>query len=151
MNYKKILCLFLLVGFVFLVNVTVKAAEDDREYHNYESELVSCGATSSGKAPLISGIPKSIPNITRIIYLGIEIAVPVVLVIFGMLDLFKGISAQKEEEMKKGQNLFLKRILAAALVFLVMMIAKLLIGFASDSKAGKIVACMECFVEGKCE
>ena len=37
---------------------------------------------------------------------------------FGMLDLGKAVMAQKEDEIKKSQQTLLKRIIAAAVVFL---------------------------------
>ena len=92
-------------------------------------------------------LPKMIHSIITII----QIAVPIVLVIFGMLDLFKGIYAQKEEEIKKGQQTFVKRLIAAAIVFFVIVIVKLLIGFVADEtdeKEESIMTCANCFING---
>jgi hypothetical protein len=79
------------------------------------------------------------------------VAVPVVLVIMGSLDLFKGISAQKEDDIKKGRQMFVKRLIAAALVFFVFVIVKLVVGFAADGTGSKIMNCAQCFIEGKCD
>lgn len=62
----------------------------------------------------------------------IKIAVPVILVIFGMLDLAKGVMAGKEDEIKKGQQVFIKRIIAAVLVFFVITIVQLVMGLISS-------------------
>ena len=48
----------------------------------------------------------------------IKLGVPLILVILGMLDFGKGVLASKEDEIKKGQQIFLKRLIAAVLVFL---------------------------------
>ena len=93
-------------------------------------------------------IDAKIANIVHTIILIIQIAVPVVLVIFGMLDLFKGLTAQKEEEIKKGQQMFIKRLIAAALVFFVIAIVKLLISFVADNESGGILSCANCFLNG---
>ena len=94
-------------------------------------------------------IDARIANIVHTIILVIQIAVPVVLVIFGMLDLFKGITAQKEEEIKKGQQLFIKRLISAALVFFVIVIVKLIVSFAAGSSDGQnIMDCASCFLNG---
>ena len=93
-------------------------------------------------------IDVKLPHTVHLIILAIEIAVPVVLVIFGMLDLFRGITAQKEDEIKKGQQTFIKRLLAAALVFFVIIVVKLLIGFAAGSEKTKIINCANCFING---
>ena len=101
----------------------------------------------------ISFDPK-IPGITSKIVLIIEIVVPILLVIFGMLDLGKAIIAQKEDEIKKGQQTFVKRLITAALVFFVVFIVKLVIGLVSDDSSN-LTNCLNCFLtadekEGAC-
>lgn len=92
-------------------------------------------------------IDVKLPDTVHKVILVIQIAVPVVLVIFGMLDLFKGLTAQKEDELKKGQQIFVKRLLAAALVFFVIVIVKLLIGFIAGDD-DNFMKCASCFVNG---
>lgn len=91
-------------------------------------------------------IDPKIPNTVHAIIVVIKIAVPVILVIFGMLDLFKGITAGKEDEIKKGQNIFIKRLIAAALVFFVISIVQLLISFVAGDEG--IMTCANCFING---
>lgn len=66
------------------------------------------------------------------IVLLIKIAVPIVLVILGMLDFAKGVIASKEDEIKKGQQTFFKRVIAAIIVFFVVTIVQLLMSFISS-------------------
>ena len=40
----------------------------------------------------------------------LKIVIPILLIIFGMLDLGKAVVASKEDEIKKGQQMFVKRI-----------------------------------------
>lgn len=61
----------------------------------------------------------------------LKIAVPVILVFLGMLDLAKGVISSKEEEIKKGQQTFIKRLIAGVLVFLVVTIVQLVMGLIS--------------------
>ncbi len=91
-------------------------------------------------------IDVKIANIIHTIITVIKIAVPVLLVIFGMLDLFKGITAQKEDEIKKGQQMFIKRLIAAALVFFVTSIVQLLVSVVADNNT--IMECANCFING---
>lgn len=93
-------------------------------------------------------IDSKIVNAVHTIILVIQIVVPVVLVIFGMLDLFKGVTAGKEDEIKKGQQMFIKRLVSAALVFFVIVIVKLLISFAAGSDNESIMSCANCFLNG---
>ena len=88
--------------------------------------------------------PGNVPLITSKIVLAIEIVVPILLVIFGMIDLGKAIIAQKEDDIKKGQQTFIKRLITAALVFLVVFIVKLVVGLVSDDS--KVTGCLKCFL-----
>ena len=47
------------------------------------------------------GIPQTIGDLIHYLYLGIKIVVPILLVIFAMLDLGRAITAKKEEDIKK--------------------------------------------------
>jgi hypothetical protein len=104
--------------------------------------LITCGTSVD--------IPDKLFTVTSTIILLIEIAIPVLLIIFGMLDLGKAIIAQKEDEIKKGQQTFLKRVIAAVIVFLVVVVVKLLVSFIASDNAdsSKITTCLECFVNG---
>ena len=104
----------------------------------------SCGEVGKGG---IADIPYKIPELTSFFISFAQVAATVILVILGAIDLFKGITAQKEEEIKKGQQSFVKRLIAAALVFFVVMIVKLLVGvIANDNTAFNVVSCMDCFI-----
>ena len=78
----------------------------------------------------------------------IKIVVPILLIIFGMIDLGKAVVASKEDEIKKGQQTFIKRAITALIVFFVIQIVQLLIGFVSN-KDSDVVNCFNCFVNGK--
>lgn len=154
MSIKKI-CVFAILTLVIFCSVPVVKAVNDSDidnktYANYSKSTSSCGKNSSGEY-LMTDIPKSIPKLTHRIYLGLLIAVPVVLVILGMIDVFKGLSAQKDEEIKKGQQILVKRLISAGIIFLVLLIVKLVIGFAADSNSSRIVSCMECFIDANCK
>lgn len=99
---------------------------------------VSCGN--------ITGIPKKIPELTNMAMTIVQVIVPVLLVVMGSLDFFKGITAQKEDEIKKGQQIFIKRLIMAALVFFVFVIVKFFISMVASSSSSTIIDCMECFL-----
>ena len=91
------------------------------------------------------------PSIVSTIILVIEIGIPLILIIMGMLDLGKAVMAQKEDEIKKGQSMFFKRLMAAAIVFFVIFIVKLLVGLVAPGEATKanISNCIKCFTTGQ--
>ena len=49
----------------------------------------------------------------------LQFGVPVVLLLMGMLDFAKGVMASKEDEIKKGQRTFVRRLMAALSFFFV--------------------------------
>lgn len=80
----------------------------------------------------------------------IKIAVPVLLIIFGMLDLGKAVVAAKEDEIKKGQQTFIKRAVAAVIVFFVIQIVQIIVRFVSGNDQS-VAGCFNCFINGKSE
>ena len=97
-------------------------------------------------------IPAKIPQLTSFGITVLQVVTAVVLVIMGTIDLFKGIAAQKEDEIKKGQQSFVKRLITAALVFFVILIVKLLVGvIANSTTSNNIMSCMDCFLSNGCK
>ena len=64
-------------------------------------------------------IADSIVNIFKFLIGLIKIGVPILLVIWGSWDLGKAVMAQKDDEIKNAQKLFIKKLIIAILVFLV--------------------------------
>lgn len=91
---------------------------------------------------------ESIQSIVSTIILAIQIAIPVLLIIFGMLDLGKAVVASKEDEIKNGQQLFIKRLISAALVFFVIFIVKVLVNLVASGSSNKIWSCADRFISG---
>lgn len=85
----------------------------------------------------------------HMIILIIQVAIPVMVVVFGMLDLGKAVMAQKEDEIKKNQGLLVKRIIVAVLIFFVVTIVRLVVGFVADAAdSDDITGCFDYFVNG---
>lgn len=63
------------------------------------------------------------------VLLVIQIIIPIGLIIYGTIDLGKAVIASKEDEIKKNQQVLIKRAIAAVLVFLVATIVTFLMGF----------------------
>ena len=90
---------------------------------------------------------RMLPDIISLIVTLIKIGVPVLLIIFGMLDLGKAVMAQKEDEIKKSQQTFIKRLISAALVFIVVMIVQVVFNLVAK-KETKVWNCISCFING---
>ena len=136
---KKMLniCLIILISLVFIDIVSAET------YNNYvESTPISCG---NG---YLTGIPPFLPKVLNIVYTLIFVAVPIVLVVLGTFDLFKGVSASKEDDIKKGQQMFIKRLISAAIIFFLFIIVKLVVSFVADDS--RIIDCADCLINNNC-
>ena len=105
-------------------------------------------ASMDGCAYLKITIDSKIADAVHTIILAIQVVVPVLLVIFGSIDFVKAMTSQKEEEIKKGQQTFIKRLIAGVLVFFIIAIVKLVISFAAGNDNKSIINCANCFLNG---
>jgi len=65
----------------------------------------------------------------------VKYIVPVAVIVLGILDFMKAISADKDDEMKKAQQRFIRRLIAAALIFIAPFIIEFILnklGFAAN-------------------
>ena len=101
-------------------------------------------------------VPNEIFNLTALIIRCIKIVVPILLIIWGMLDFAKSIIAKKEEDIKKYRSAFIGRLISAALVFLVIVIVQLIVNLvdgverqSSDGDTiGDVWSCSKKFING---
>ena len=109
--------------------------------------LTASEYTCGGTDLVFSG---TFPYLVSTVVLIIKIAVPILLIIFGMLDLGKAVIASKEDEIKKGQQTFIKRAIAAVIVFFVIQVVQIVVRFVSGSD-NTIAQCFNCFIHGTVE
>lgn len=111
---------------------------------------VSCGD--------ITNMPVTIPRIFTFFINFMQILVPILLIIFGMLDFSKAVGSGKDDSVKKSKNIFIKRVIFAAIVYFVIAIVEFLISVVADaavpengelSEAEKMLDCIQCFVDYK--
>lgn len=91
----------------------------------------------------------------------LQLAVPLALFLFGSLDFGKAVIAGKEDEMKKAQSTFIKRVIYAVVVFLVFTIVTLVMNVIADTapldSLGESVdinswrVCWQCESKEECE
>ena len=83
----------------------------------------------------------------------LKIAIPIILVIFGMIDLAKAVMSNDEKEMKGAQTKLIKRVIYAIAVFLVFSIVQLLVGVLGESTTGdsNVSGCLNCFINKSCK
>ena len=88
------------------------------------------------------------PYVVSTVVMLIKIIVPILLIIFGMLDLATAVIASKEDEIKKAQMTFVKRLIAAVIVFFVVSLVQIVVRFVSGNDENSIMGCCNCFVNG---
>jgi len=107
-------------------------------------ELFNTLACTIGSGASAVTIADPIVNIFKFLITLIKVGVPVLLVIWGSWDLGKAVMAQKEDEIKNAQKLFIKKLIVAVCVFLVptfIGIALDVVNQQSDSDVAKAKSC----------
>ena len=100
---------------------------------------VSCGN--------VTCIPRKVPELTNDIVNVLQIAVPVILVLVGSIDLIKGITAGKDDEIKKGQRIIIKRLILAVIIFFLVILTKFVVSLVdSQTSSNNISQCIDCFM-----
>ena len=95
------------------------------------------------------GIPGDIVSIIHYLYLAIQVLIPIVLIIFGMIEFGKAIAAQKEDEISHAKSSFLKKLIIAGVVFLTLTIVELVFNFAtSGDNQDNIWTCVKTIIKG---
>lgn len=95
-------------------------------------------------------IPYGFPYVVRRVIVLLKIFTPIILIILGMVDFLRATISSDEKQMKDASSRFVRRILAAVIVFFVIAIVQFafrLVGDQEDSALG----CFNCFVNGNCD
>lgn len=117
-------------------------------FKNYiNNSVISCGNN------LLEDVPAILPRIIHLIYLFIEILVPVLLALFGTIDFVKAVVSGKDDDIKKHQQMFIKRLIISIFIFFTFAFAKLIVSFGVDGKdnANNIISCASCFINNDSE
>lgn len=82
----------------------------------------------------------------------IQIGIPIILIILGMIDLGKAVLASKEDEIKTAQKMLIKRAIYAIAVFFVVLIVQVvfgLLGTAGDDYGDQGNNWLECWNDSR--
>ena len=141
---KLLLCLFICLLFIGFNLDKVEALEINNLAFTLNTyEKIQCGD---------SVVPYAAAKLTRKIIIILQVVTPIIIIIIGSLDLVKAVMAQKDDEIKKGQQTFIKRLLIGGTVFLVFVIVELAIGLIVPKKENPDMwNCIDCFVNEDCK
>ena len=87
-------------------------------------------------------IPSEITNTIGTIYNILLVAIPIIIVIFGLIDFVKAVASGKEDEIKKGTSTFARRLITGIIVFFILAIVKLVISVIQTNNTEGVAACL---------
>ncbi len=98
-------------------------------------------------------LPFGLYNIVHDIIMLMQVIVPILLIIWGMIDFAKGVVSNDEDKIAAGRKAFLQRLLAGILVLLVITGVKLVFNLTSnldseDTIEDSMWDCVGKFIEG---
>lgn len=70
------------------------------------------------------------------------IVIPILLIVMGTIDFVKAVMASKDDEIKKAQIIFVKRAIAAVIVFFIPLIVNLTMGVVLNQQKSKCITCI---------
>ncbi|MBE6153571.1 MAG: hypothetical protein E7166_05045 [Firmicutes bacterium] len=80
-------------------------------------------------------------KIVRSVFTWIQIAAPIMLVIFGVVDFTKAVAASDNDAIKKAQGAFVKRVIIAAIIILLPFIVDLLLSLLDGALGNNVSTC----------
>ncbi len=146
--------MFLFISMLLVLTVSlsftpVVVNAEDKYGRAEESDFVgnlTCG--NSNKDKEVIRFHESLPTFTSRMYDFLKIMTPVIIIITGMLDIVKAVTAQKEDDMKKAQKKLINRLIAGSVVFLVFVIVETVINFVATDDVDNAIDCVNCFLNG---
>ena len=140
---------FITIGLVFLLIFTginnVYATTSASSGTNLSTstkksyEVISCGNIEMPE--------KTVDLISTFITI-LQVATPVILIIMGSIDFVKATASSREEDIKKGQQTFVRRLISGVTVFLVILIVKIVIGIISTDSSNTVLNCVNSMLNG---
>lgn len=98
-----------------------------------------------------------VPAFTRSLITVVKIIVPIILIVYGIIGMFKAATSNDEKAMKEAQKTLISRIIYGILIFFVVAIVQFVISILPDEAKGdndsdtnyNTVACIKCFTSRK--
>ena len=111
--------------------------------------LQSQDAANSGSDFCTAAMP--ILRIVGIVVFVIKVAVPIILIVVGMIELAKAVGEKDEKDIKAAQDRLVKRAIAAILVFLVITIVGILFKVLGQEQYRQCMTCVTSPFSGDCK
>lgn len=77
---------------------------------------------------------RDVINLVKLVFGLVKWGVPIILILFGTIDLGKAVMAGKEDEMKKAQSTLIKRVVYAVVIFFIVTIVTFAMNLVSSAQ-----------------
>ena len=101
----------------------------------YTLLFLTKNTVSNATGSLCTGGVSQIVALAKMVIKVLQIAVPIGLIVMGTIDMAKAVIAGDEKKMKEAQKPFIKRIIAAIIVFLIPIIVNMVLSFVTTGNS----------------
>lgn len=129
-----------------LIKPTAKPDNDEVpiEETSYNIPSTTCGGSIQ--------LPLALANITSKTVIILEIAVPIILVVLGMIDFMKATASSDADATSKAGKKLVRRIVASVLAVLVVTIVQFVFSnFGTITGNTGVMSCVDCFINNNCK
>ena len=121
-----------------------KSSVNYKSFYDESIKYKSCGG--------INRIPKFLPTLTTSLYKTIKFLVPLLLIVMGIKDFVQAMISKDENTMKEQQKKFIKRIIAAVVIFFLLSLVQFFIRLANADNKENTLSCIDCLINnvGSC-
>lgn len=155
MKIFKLCIIIFICFFALIIDVNAKEVADSQHrnfnivhkfdedpYDFAEAKYIYCG-------PQVY-FPAEVGRLTRPAILILKLITPIIIIILGSIDFARAVAANKAEDISKGQKKFIQRLIAGALVFLVITVVQFVITVAADNGNDQdLLDCIDCLITNK--
>lgn len=104
---------------------------------------VGVALTADNFCSMAAGAPlASVWTVISFAVKALLIGIPVIMVIFGLMDMSKAVMAGKDDEIKAAQKLLVKRIIYTVVAFLLVTIVSAILGLVNN-ESSTAIACLD--------
>ena len=114
----------------------VSTSSDDVKLYR----TVRCGNTE---------LPENLVKLISIAITAIQVVTPLILIVTGMVDFLKATTSSNEDGIKKAQQTFVRRLIAGAAVFFIILIVKIVVGLINTKDSGNAIKCIDSILNFK--
>ena len=120
------------------------ASVDCNKFYDTTIKYRKCGS--------LDHIPMNLPVFSNALYRIIKFLVPIVLILMGVIDFAQAVMGKDDNEMEQKKNKFIKRLIAAVLVFFTLSLVQFIVNLTGSADEGTS-SCVDCFINSanRCE